>query len=97
MFTDIFFWLLLIIVNASIFLIIYPPKKWNVLLKNRVQKKQFIKICFVAFISDLIIHLIVGIGNYSEVVMWIAISFPYVVFLNLIILFMFILIIRLIK
>lgn len=94
MFTEIFFWFLLIIVNAFIFLITYPPRKWNELLGKRLEKKQLIKICFVAFISDLIIHLIIAIDNYAEVLMWIKISFPYVMFINFIILGIFVLIIK---
>lgn len=48
----------------------------------------------MAFISDLIIHLIIAIDNYAEVLMWITISFPYVMFINFIILGIFVLIIK---
>lgn len=93
--SGILFWLYIIIINIIVFVILNPPKTWQDITAKKVTLRVFTRVILTAFISDIIIHIIIVLKeSYEEVLLWINISLPYVLFLNIIILLVLFLIIK---
>ena len=84
---EFFIWSGLIILNIFVFSVINLPKTWSEIVLNQATSRVAVKVLLSALISNIILHFFVVIlGGFDKILPWIVGTFPYVMFLNIVIL-----------
>jgi hypothetical protein len=75
-------YLLVVLINIIVFAVIFPPRTWLNIVNERVSGSGIFRIVLSALISDLLIHIIIARkAGVDETLMWLFISFFYILFL----------------